>query len=64
MLEQFNVYNIPDYNAIHGCWYVEYGGSSVYVHYKIKYDIEICDSKDFIHSIALPLGENKLNGKV
>lgn len=57
------IYNIPGYNVVHCCRADGYGGTSVYIRNSFQYNVETCESKDYIENITISLQNHKIKGK-
>lgn len=57
------IYKIPGYNVVHCSRSDGYGGTSIYIHNNLQYNVQICKSNNFIETITLSLQNHKINGK-
>lgn len=57
------IYNIAGYKAVHCCRSDNYGGTTVFISENLEYEIDSCESSNFVDFIALTLKNSKFNGK-
>lgn len=57
------LYNLPGYNNVHCCREDNYGGCSMYIRETMEYAVDLCESVNFIETIAITLCNQKLSGK-
>lgn len=61
--KQIQLYNIAGYRSVHCCRDDGYGGTSLFIRENLDFDIESCESRNFVDSVVLTLNNVKFNGR-